>query len=126
MLDIDHSLRFYRALGYDEIGRVQPGDGSTLVMLMLPDDPAVGLELVYRDGSFEVGTGFSHLVVEVEMLDSALAALKSAGFEPGAPQRPGGPEGPLTSFVFDPDGYRIELVQWPAGHAHGITRADFL
>jgi lactoylglutathione lyase len=25
----------------------------------------------------------------------------------------------------DPDGYRIELVQWPAGHADGITEADF-
>jgi lactoylglutathione lyase len=25
----------------------------------------------------------------------------------------------------DPDGNRIELVQWPAGHADGITAADF-
>ncbi len=24
-----------------------------------------------------------------------------------------------------PDGYRIELVQWPTGHADGITAADF-
>jgi hypothetical protein len=24
----------------------------------------------------------------------------------------------------DPDGYRIELVQWPAGHAAGIMIAD--
>ena len=25
----------------------------------------------------------------------------------------------------DPDGYRIELVQWPEGHPVGMTRADF-
>lgn len=30
-----------------------------------------------------------------------------------------------TSWLTDPDGYRIELVQWPAGHADGLTRADF-
>ncbi|AZP15054.1 hypothetical protein EJC51_02235 [Streptomyces aquilus] len=25
----------------------------------------------------------------------------------------------------DPDGYRIELVEWPPGHPDGITAADF-
>jgi hypothetical protein len=38
---------------------------------------------------------------------------------------PGHPDGPRTSWITDPDGYRIELVQWPAGHADGITSADF-
>jgi lactoylglutathione lyase len=28
-------------------------------------------------------------------------------------------------WVTDPDGNRIELVQWPAGHADGITAADW-
>jgi len=27
--------------------------------------------------------------------------------------------------VIDPDGRRIELVQWPAGHADGVTAADW-
>jgi lactoylglutathione lyase len=27
--------------------------------------------------------------------------------------------------VIDPDGNRIELVQWAAGHADGITAADW-
>jgi hypothetical protein len=30
-----------------------------------------------------------------------------------------------TSWITDPDGYRIELVQWLSGHADGITEADF-
>jgi hypothetical protein len=36
-----------------------------------------------------------------------------------------GPHGPKTSWLTDPDGYRIELVQWPPGHPDGITEADF-
>ena len=27
-------------------------------------------------------------------------------------------------YLTDPDGNRIELVQWPPGHADGITAAD--
>ncbi len=42
-----------------------------------------------------------------------------------SPGLPDGADGPRTSWITDPDGYRIELVQWPAGHADGITEADF-
>jgi lactoylglutathione lyase len=41
-------------------------------------------------------------------------------------QTPAGDNGPRTSFLHDPDGYRIELVEWPAGHPDGITYADFV
>jgi lactoylglutathione lyase len=39
----------------------------------------------------------------------------------------GGYARPLSgrAWVNDPDGYRIELVQWPAGHLEGMTRSDF-
>lgn len=30
-----------------------------------------------------------------------------------------------TTWITDPDGNRIELVQWPAGHADGLTAADW-
>jgi lactoylglutathione lyase len=36
---------------------------------------------------------------------------------PSAP--PAGTDGPQTTWITDPNGYRIELVQWPAGHADG-------
>lgn len=29
-----------------------------------------------------------------------------------------------TSWLTDPDGYCIELVQWPPGHAAGLSAAD--
>jgi lactoylglutathione lyase len=56
---------------------------------------------------------------------ATLAALATRGITAGPPELPGGPDGPRTSWITDPDGYRIELVQWPAGHADGITEADF-
>jgi len=30
-----------------------------------------------------------------------------------------------TTWLTDPDGYRIELVRWPLRHADELTRADF-
>ncbi|WP_425839378.1 VOC family protein [Streptomyces fractus] len=63
------------------------------------------------------GTGFDHLAIQVDTLAATL--------EPGPVQYPGGPRGPKTSWLTDPDGYRIELVEWPPGHPGGITAADF-
>jgi lactoylglutathione lyase len=28
-------------------------------------------------------------------------------------------------IIHDPDGNKIELVQWPVGHPDGMTAADF-
>jgi len=96
-------------------------------MLKFPREDVVTLELVHRpaDGPVEVGTGFSHLVVQVDDLAATIAALAEAGLAPTPAESPGGPDGPRTSWLTDPDGYRIELVQWPPGHPSGITAADF-
>ncbi len=103
--DLAASLGFYSTLGYAELGRVDIGEGATLTM--------------------QVGTGFSHLVVQVDDLAATVESLSRAGLSPGPVQRPGGPHGPQTSGLTDPDGYKIELVQWPRGHPDGITAADF-
>jgi lactoylglutathione lyase len=96
-------------------------------MLQLPDNPFVTMELVHdpAQGSAGPGAGISHLVIQVESLDAALAGLAANGVAAGPPGLPGGADGPRTSWISDPDGYRIELVQWPAGHADGMTSADF-
>src|SRR3954451_12467387 len=125
--DLDRSLDFYTALGYEELGRVEVGDGSHLAILKFPGEPAASLELVHRpaDGRVEVGGGFDHLAIQVDTLAAAPQRLTDAGLEPGPVQYPGGPRGPKTSWLTDPDGYRIELVEWPPGHPEGITAADF-
>jgi lactoylglutathione lyase len=125
--DLAASLDFYTAVGYGEIGRVDIGDGASLTMLMFPGEEMVTLELVHRpaDGPVEIGTGFSHLAIQVDDLRATIEALSRAGLTPGPVERPGGPDGPQTSWLIDPDGYRLELVQWPPGHTTGITAADF-
>ena len=125
--DLAVSLDFYAALGYARIGRVDIGDGASLTMLKCAGDDVVTLELVHRpyDDPVVIGTGFSHLVVQVEDVGVAIEALSAAGLQPGPAERPGGPAGPRTSWLTDPDGYRIELVQWPSGHPDGLTAADF-
>jgi lactoylglutathione lyase len=125
--DLAASLAFYDALGYREVGRVDVGGGTTLAMLQLPSEDMVTLELAHRpaDGPVEIGTGFSHLAVQVDDLEAAVATLTDAGVSASPVERPGGPDGPQTSWLTDPDGYRIELVQWPPGHPPGITAADF-
>ncbi|MER6287190.1 VOC family protein [Streptomyces sviceus] len=125
--DLARSLGFYTALGYAELGRVEAGDGARLVLLKFPDEPAASLELVHRPGAaaVDVGSGFDHLAIQVERLASTLEALTEVGLRPEPLQYPGGPGGPKTSWLTDPDGYRIELVEWPSGHPDGITEADF-
>lgn len=125
--DLAISLAFYRALGYQEVGRIDIGDGTSLTVLKFPEEDVVTLELVHRsaDQPVDVGTGFDHLVVQVDDLAASIDALSQTGLKPEAPQRPGGSDGPRTSWLTDPDGYRIELVQWPDGHADGISPDDF-
>ncbi|MET7574728.1 VOC family protein [Streptomyces sp. NPDC005492] len=125
--ELDRSLGFYTALGYAELGRVDAGDGARLVILKFPEEQAASLELVHRPGAepVDVGSGFDHLAIQVEKLAPALQTLAEAGLRPEPLQYPGGPHGPKTSWLTDPDGYRIELVEWPSGHPDGITAADF-
>lgn len=125
--DLAVSLDFYTALGYEQVGRVDLGEGASLTMLKFPGEEVVTLELAHRpaDGRVDIGTGFSHLPVQVDDLGAVIAALSRAGIRPGPVERPGGADGPHVSWLTDPDGYRIELVEWPRGHAYGITAADF-
>jgi lactoylglutathione lyase len=124
--DLERSLDFYTAVGYRELGRVAFDDGGRLVVLSFPDEAAASLELVHRSEAapVEVG-GFDHLAIQVDDLAETLATLTGRGLAPGPPELPSGPDGPRTALLEDPDGYRIELVQWPAGHPDGLTAADF-
>jgi lactoylglutathione lyase len=127
--DLKRSMDFYDRVGFREIGRVAFEDGSVLVMLNLPGDgEVVTLELAHNPtlDSLEIGNGFSHIVVQVDRLDATLAELTARGVAFDEMQTPAGDNGPQTSFLHDPDGYRIELVEWPAGHPDGMTHADFV
>jgi lactoylglutathione lyase len=125
--DLDRSLAFYTAVGYEVIGTVPGTALGDLTMLKLPDDDFVMIELVSRPSRDGVpgGSGLSHFVIKVESLEATMADLAAAGLDVEAPDSPDGTDDFLTTWITDPDSNRIELVQWPAGHADGITAADW-
>jgi lactoylglutathione lyase len=124
--DLDRSLAFYTGLGYEVIGKVPETEFGSLTMLQLPADPFVALELVHEPSADSVGPGgLNHLVIQVESMDTTVADLAAQGIQVEPPGSPDGSEDFWTAWVIDPDGYRIELVQWPAGHPEGMTKADF-
>jgi FAD/FMN-containing dehydrogenase len=110
-------------LGFVRVGN--PEARATLAMLHFTAEPAVSLELVHRpdDGPVQSG-GFDHLAVQVADLEATHETLARTGLRPRPLEWPAGPTGPRTAFLDDPDGYRIELVQWPPSHPGGITAAD--
>ncbi len=122
--DLERSLRFYAALGYEVVGAVPETEFGSLTMLQLPGDDVVRLELVHHPSAASA-IGPHHLVVEVDDVRATAARLTAQGFEVDDPASPDGSGDLLTAWLADPDGCRIELVQWPAGHADGLTRADF-
>lgn len=112
--EIDRSVAFYEKLGFREIGRIPIGDEAINVFMGLEGEDMPRLELTYNHGvdSYDLGTGYNHIALAVDDLDSTLEALAAAGIEPEKPPyRPGGrTEGHRIAFVRDPDGYRIELI----------------
>jgi lactoylglutathione lyase len=110
--DIDASLRFYEALGFESRGRLQ-FEGAYNIYLGLPGDGDT-LELTINEGRaepYDLGDGYGHVALSVEDLDGLLERLASQGIEPEKPPyHPGGREELRICFVADPDGYRVELI----------------
>ncbi len=124
--DLERSVAFYIGLGYEVIGTVPDTELGSLTMLKLPRDEFVTLELVDDPGGGEVAVGgINHFVIQVESMRETAAGLAERGIDLEPPQSPDGSDDFWTAWVVDPDGYRIELVQWPAGHLDGMTAADF-
>jgi lactoylglutathione lyase len=111
--DIDASLRFYRALGFEERGRLNFDSAYNVYMELAGDEDRLELTVnVGREQPYDLGDGYNHLALTVEDIDAALERLAEIGVQPETPPyRPGGrDELPLIAFVADPDGYRVELI----------------
>jgi lactoylglutathione lyase len=112
--DIDRSVAFYRALGFEEVGRIPIRDEAiNIFMNQSGDGDMPRLELTYNFGvdSYDLGTGYGHIAITAENLDATLDRLADQGIEPERPPYSVHEGGSRLAFVRDPDGYRIELIE---------------
>jgi lactoylglutathione lyase len=109
--DVDRSVAFYVALGFEERRRMQIRDEAINVFMGLPGD-GDRLELTYNFGVdlYEIGTGYGHIAVSVDDIAATLARLQEQGIEPEREPYRVREGSSLICFVRDPDGYRIELI----------------
>jgi lactoylglutathione lyase len=114
--DLDKSLDFYtRVLGMKLLRTTdRPDQQYTLAFVGYASNPEQAeLELTYNYGvrSYELGSAYGHIALQVEDVYAACAAIKAAG---GTVTREAGPVkggSTLIAFVEDPDHYKIELIQ---------------
>ncbi len=115
ILEIDRSVAFYEALGFNEIRRAPIRDEAVNVFMNLPEDgDEPRLELTYNNGRtdpYEIGTGYGHIAITTDDLDATLSELGQQGIEPEKPPYTIRAGGSRICFVRDPDGYRIELIE---------------
>jgi lactoylglutathione lyase len=112
--DIDRSVAFYEALGFEEVGRFPIRDEAINVFMNIPGDgDSPRLELTYNHGvdSYDLGTAYGHIAISADDLDATLEQLAGQGIEPEKPPYSVREGGSRLCFVRDPDGYRIELIE---------------
>jgi lactoylglutathione lyase len=113
--DIDRSVAFYEALGFQEVRRMPIGDSATNVFMNLPEDgDEPRLELTFnhdRTDAYDLGDGYGHIAITTTELDDTLAKLGEQGIEPERPPYTVREGGNRLCFVRDPDGYRIEILE---------------
>jgi len=116
VVDLDRSLDFYtNVLGMKLLRKRDYPEGKfTLAFVGYgPESQGAVLELTHNwdTKSYELGTGFGHVALEVDDAYAACAEVKQRG---GKVTREAGPMKHGTTviaFVEDPDGYKIEFIQ---------------
>jgi len=114
--DLNRSLEFYiKVLGMKELRRRDYPEGrfTNCFVGYADESQAAVLELTHNwdTKSYELGTGYGHVAIEVEDAYKACEEVTRRG---GKVSRPAGPMKHGTTviaFVEDPDGYKIEFVQ---------------
>ena len=113
--DLDRSIKLYtEVLGMKLLRRKDYPDGVfTLAFIGYGEESDnTVIELTYNWGqdSYDLGSGFGHIALEVDDVYQATDEIRNRG---GKIIRDAGPMNAGTtiiSFVEDPDGYQIELI----------------
>jgi lactoylglutathione lyase len=114
--DPEKSRAFYEALGFEfrrETPIVRDGELEATNYFFGVPGQEEELELTFNhDGrTYEQGTGYGHVAIGVDDLDTTLARLKDQGIEPEREPYSIREGGSRLCFVQDPDRYRIELIE---------------
>jgi lactoylglutathione lyase len=115
--DVERSVAFYKALGFEEVGRIPIRDEAINVFMNQPGDGDMPkLELTFNFGidSYDIGSGYGHIAITSPDLDATLQLLADQGISPEKPPYSIREGGPKLCFVKDPDGYRVELLEMRA------------
>jgi lactoylglutathione lyase len=113
--DLERSINFYTTtLGMTLLRQKDYPDGKfTLAFLGYGDEKnhtVIELTHNWDTDSYDIGTAFGHLAIEVEDVYEATESIRQQG---GKIIREAGPMNAGTTiiaFVEDPDGYQIELL----------------
>ena len=114
--DLPRAIDFYtRILGMQLLRTTDRPEQKYRLAFVGYGDESSGavLELTYNYDvpSYDIGTGFGHIAIEVDDAAKSCAAVREAG---GSVTRDAGPvKGgtTVTAFIQDPDGYKIELIE---------------
>ena len=114
--DLPRAIDFYtRILGMQLLRTTDRPEQKYRLAFVGYGDESSGavLELTYNYDvpSYDIGTGFGHIAIEVDDAAKSCAAVRAAG---GSVTRDAGPvKGGTTviAFIQDPDGYKIELIE---------------
>ena len=106
--DLEKSMKFYEeALGLREIRRIEPSDGSFIIVYLGNGESDFQLELTWlrdQDRPYNLGDCEFHLAFQTDDFDAAYAKHKEMGcicYE--------NPEMGIY-FITDPDGYWLEIL----------------
>jgi len=118
MLRVGHlqrSIDFYtKILGMTLLRQKEyPKGRFTLAFLGYGDEKentAIELTHNWDTDSYELGTGFGHLAIEVDDVYKATEQIRTQGGEIIRDAGPMNAGSTIIAFVKDPDGYEIELI----------------
>ncbi len=124
--DVERTLDFYiNKLGFTEMLRLDREGRLWLVYLRISDDQFLE---VFPEGegdraSEREAVGYNHMCLQVPDIEQTVRELNDAGVEMIRPKVQGA-DGNWQTWIEDPDGHRIELMQMAADsmQAQAIAR----
>ena len=113
--DLEKTVAFYtKVLGLEEVERKTSPRGSSLVFLKTPGSEEL-IEITHypKSGPVQVQEDLMHLAFEVESLEAFEKHLRVYGYAFSDGPTESKSTGSKFAFVDAPEGYEIELIEYP-------------